>query len=130
MNNYDDIINLPRPISKKHIPMSMHNRAAQFAPFAALTGYDEVIDETGRITNSKSSLDEYEELDINNQLIFLINNKDVCATYTFFKKDEKKTGGSYVSVIGNIRKVDLDNHRIVLNDKTAIMIDDIISIKY
>lgn len=130
MSRYDDIINLPRPISKKHAPMSLHNRAAQFAPFAALTGYEEVIDETGRTTNSKTNLDEYEEIDINNQLLFLINNKDVCATYTYFKNDDRKAGGSYISVIGNVYKVDLDNHQIVLSDKTVIKIDDIISIKY
>ena len=130
MSNYDDIINLKRPISKKHKPMSLYNRAAQFAPFAALTGYDDVIDETGRLTDEMLQLDEYQKSDINNQLLYLIENKDVVATYTYFIKDKYKKGGSYITVVGNIKKVDLDNHKIILEDKTVINIDDITSIDY
>lgn len=130
MSNYDDIINLKRPISKKHKPMSLYNRAAQFAPFAALTGYDDVIDETGRLTDEMLQLDEYQKTDINNQLLYLIENKDVVATYTYFIKDKYKKGGSYITVVGNIKKVDLDNHKIVLEDKTVVNIEDIAAINY
>ena len=130
MSNYDDIINLKRPISKKHKPMSLYNRAAQFAPFAALTGYDDVIDETGRLTDEMLQLDEYQKSDINNQLLYLIENKDVVATYTYFIKDKYKKGGSYITVVGNIKKVDLDNHKIVLEDKTVVNIEDIAAINY
>ena len=130
MSNYDDIINLKRPISKKHKPMSLYNRAAQFAPFAALTGYDDVIDETGRLTDEMLQLDEYQKLDINNQLLYLIENKDVVASYTYFIKDKYKKGGSYVTVVGNIKKVDLDNHKIMLEDKTIVIIEDIVAINY
>jgi len=130
MSNYDDIINLKRPISKKHKPMSLYNRAAQFAPFAALTGYDDVIDETGRLTDEMLQLDEYQKSDINNQLLYLIENKDVVASYTYFIKDKYKKGGSYVTVVGNIKKVDLDNHKIMLEDKTIVIIEDIVAINY
>lgn len=130
MSNYDDIINLKRPISKKHKPMSLYNRAAQFAPFAALTGYDDVIDETGRLTNEMLQLDEYQKLDINNQLLYLIENKNVVASYTYFIKDKYKKGGYYITVVGNIKKVDLDNHKIVLEDKTIVNIEDIVAINY
>lgn len=130
MSNYDDIINLKRPVSKKHKPMSLYNRAAQFAPFAALTGYDDVIDETGRLTDEMLQLDEYQKSDINNQLLYLIENKDVVANYTYFAKDKYKKGGSYITVVGNIKKVDLDNHKIVLEDKTVVNIEDIVAINY
>ena len=130
MSNYDDIINLKRPISKKHKPMSLYNRAAQFAPFAALTGYDDVIDETGRLTDEMLQLDEYQKSDINNQLLYLIENKDVVASYTCFIKDKYKKGGSYITVLGNIKKLDLDNHKIVLEDKTVVNIEDIVAINY
>lgn len=129
MSNYDDIINLNRPISKKHKPMSLINRAAQFAPFAALTGYDDIITETGRTVDERIQLDEYKIIDINNQLIYLMQNKDICAKYTYFVNDKKKTGGEYISVVGNIKKYDVDNHRIILCDNTQINIDDIFDIK-
>lgn len=130
MSNYDDIINLPRPISKKHKPMSLYNRAAQFAPFAALTGYDDVITETGRQTSDRLTLDEYQASDINSQLLYLIQNKDVVANYTYYVKDKYKKGGSYITAIGTIIKVDLDNHYIYLSDKSKINIDDITNITY
>lgn len=128
MNNYDDIINLPRPLSKKHKPMSLINRAAQFAPFAALTGYEEVIDETGRTTDEHIELDEYEINDLNNILLYLIENKQVVATITYYVKDERKKGGAYVMATGSIFKNDVDNHRIILSDKTIINVEDIVKI--
>lgn len=129
MSNYDDIINLSRPISKKHKPMSLLNRAAQFAPFAALTGYDDVIDETGRLTDERIELDEYEINDINNLLLYLCENKHIIASFTYFVKDKKKKGGTYLNTLGSIEKNDIDNHRIVLNDKTVIKIEDLVKIE-
>ena len=128
-NNYDDIINLPRPISKKHKPMSIYNRAAQFAPFAALTGYDEVIDETGRLTDDRIELDEYKINDINNILLYLSENKQVIASYTYYVKDKRKKGGAYINAIGSIVKNDIDNHRIILSDKTTINTEDIVKVE-
>lgn len=129
MNNYDDIINLPRPISKKHKPMSLLNRAAQFAPFAALTGYDAVIDETGRLTDKRIELDEYEINDINNILLYLCENTDVTASYTYYVKDSRKTGGAYITALGSIVKNDIDNHRIILSDKTIINIENLVKVE-
>ena len=129
MSDYDDIINLPRPVSKKHKPMSIENRAAQFAPFAALTGYDKVIDETGRTTSKRIELDEYEISDINNILLYLCENKQIIASFTYFVKDKRKNGGSYKNAIGSIVKNDIDNHRIILNDETIIKIEDLVKIE-
>lgn len=129
MSDYDDIINLPRPISSKHKPMSIENRAAQFAPFAALTGYDKVIDETGRTTSKRIELDEYEISDINNILLYLCENKQIIASFTYFVKDARKNGGSYKNAIGSIVKSDIDNHRIILNDETIIKIEDLVKIE-
>lgn len=129
MSDYDDIINLPRPVSKKHKPMSIENRAAQFAPFAALTGYDKVIDETGRTTSKRIELDEYEISDINNILLYLCENKQIIASFTYFVKDARKNGGSYINAIGSIVKNDIDNHRIILNDETIIKIEDLVKIE-
>lgn len=128
-NNYDDIINLSRPISKKHKPMSLESRAAQFAPFAALTGYEDVIDETGRSTEDRIELDDYEINDINNILLYLVDNKQVLASYTYYVKDKRKKGGAYINAIGSIVKNDVDNHRIILSDGTIINTQDITKIE-
>ena len=128
-NNYDDIINLSRPISKKHKPMSLESRAAQFAPFAALTGYEDVIDETGRSTEDRIELDDYEINDINNILLYLVDNKQVLASYTYYVKDKRKKGGAYINTIGSIVKNDIDNHRIILSDGTTINTQDITKIE-
>ena len=128
-NNYDDIINLSRPISKKHKPMSLESRAAQFAPFAALTGYEDVIDETGRSTEDRIELDDYEINDINNILLYLVDNKQVLASYTYYVKDKRKKGGAYINAIGSIVKKDVDNHKIILSDGTIINTQDITKIE-
>lgn len=127
---YEDIIHLDRPVSKKHKPMSIENRAAQFAPFAALVGYDEVINEKGRMTDEQLILNEDQAFDINNKLLYLIENKDVVATYTYFVKDKRKKGGAYFSSVGTIKKIDYEKHQIVLNDKSIINIDDLSEIIY
>lgn len=123
MSKYDDIINAPRPISKKHKPMTRYNRAAQFASFAALVGYEDLIEETGRQVDSRISIDENKAFEINGKLIYLANNKDVEANYTIFKADDKKKGGKYINIKGSILKVDLDKNVIVLKDKQIIKID-------
>lgn len=128
MSKYDDIINLPHPVSKKHKPMSLDARAAQFAPFAALVGYDDVIIETGRQTKERIKLSEDQASHINELLIYLIENKYVTATFTYFKEDEYKQGGSYISITGNIKKADIDNQKLILEDKTIIDINSITSI--
>lgn len=127
---YDDIINLSRPISKKYRPMSMMNRAAQFSPFAALVGYDEEIKEVGRLTEDKIILNEDKINEINNKLMYLSEHKEISSNFTYFIKDAKKKGGRYETLVASIKKFDLDNHRIIFNDGEIIYIEDIVDINF
>lgn len=130
MNNYDDIINLPHHISVKHPRLSKEQRAAQFAPFAALTGYGDAIKETARITEDRIELDEEEKKKIDNKILALKNkiNDKPKVTITFFVPDIKKTGGEYVTIIGNLKKIDEYNKLLILEDKKKISIKEIIEI--
>lgn len=130
MNKYEDIINLKHHVSEKHPRMSRESRAAQFAPFAALTGYDESIKETARLTDKRIELDEGLKIILNNKLQTILQNiKDNPEiTFTYFIKDNKKQGGKYITVKGNVKKIDITNGYIILNDKTKIIIKDIINI--
>ena len=127
-NKYNDIINLPHYEPKKHKRMSIEARSAQFAPFSALTGYDDVVKETGRLTQKEISLSEEQKLNINEKLQQAIeNNYEVAITY--FVKDTKKTGGKYLEKIGNIKKYDQIKQSIIFYDKTQIQINDVIDIQ-
>lgn len=126
--NYDDIINTKYPFSKRHKKMSQYARAGQFAAFAALTGYDDVIDETGRRTDDDILLNNDQAEDINRKLVYLIDNKNIFATYMIFVKDSRKKGGKLVKKIGSVKKLDIDNRKIILNDNTTVLIDSIKSI--
>lgn len=130
MNNYDDIINLPHHVSVKHPRLSKEQRAAQFAPFVALTGYGDAIKETARITEDRIEIDEEEKKKIDNKIIELkskINDKPK-VTITFFIPDIKKSGGEYVTIIGNLRRIDEYNKLLILEDKKKIPIEEIIEI--
>ena len=130
MNNYDDIINLPHHISVKHPRLSKEQRAAQFAPFAALTGYGDAIKETARITEDRIELDEEEKKKIDNKILELKNKitEKPKVTITFFVSDIKKSGGEYVTIIGNLKKIDEYNKLLILEDKKKISIKEIIEI--
>ena len=130
MNNYDDIINLPHHISAKHPRLSKEQRAAQFAPFAALTGYGDAIKETARITEDRIELDEEEKKKIDNKILELKNKitEKPKVTITFFVPDTKKSGGEYVTIIGNLKRIDEYNKLLILEDKKKISIEDIIEI--
>ena len=129
MSNYDDIINLPRPISKKHPTLSKAQRAAQFAPFAALTGYDDAITEEGRLTSSKIELDENELERLDRALTYLTEHRSQrpSVTVTYFVPDEKKSGGAYISREGAFKAVDCDRRLIILTDGSAIPIPDVLT---
>ena len=130
IDKYEDIINLPHHVSKKHPQMSLYERSAQFAPFAALTGHEAAINETARLTNSKMELDE-EEKEILDRKLEIIREKlnlKPQVTITYFIKDLKKEGGKYIDITGIIKKIDDFEHVIILEDKTQILIDDIIDI--
>lgn len=127
---YDDIINLPHHISKKHPQMSLYARSAQFAPFAALTGYEEAVKETARETNERIDIeDELKSiLDGKLQIILEQIKKHPEISITYFIADTKKDGGEYVTVTGLVKKVDLYNQYIYLVDNTKIPINEIIDI--
>ncbi len=129
-NKYDDIINLPHHVSKKHPQMSIEARAAQFAPFAALTGHSDAIKETARLTNKRMEIDEEIKTIIDNKLQIIqeqIPSKlEVCITY--FVPDKKKNGGDYVTVSGNVKKIDRYNQTIIFADGTTIPINEIVEL--
>lgn len=131
IDNYDDIKHLTRPQYDDLHPMSMHDRAAQFSPFAALVGYDDAVAETARLTDSKVELteDEISELNANlNQLLDSLDEQPQISV-TYFVPDEKKSGGRYVEKIGVVRIYDSYAGELVFMDKSRINIQDIISIK-
>lgn len=127
---YDDIINLPYRKSTKHPHMSLEARSAQFAPYAALTGYEDVIEETSRLTSDRKEIDENIKtmLDMKLQIIYeKISTKPV-VTFTYFVPDTKKDGGTYVTVTGKVKKIDEYKQIIVLEDGREIPILDIVDI--
>ena len=127
---YDDIIGLEYKGPKRHPRMSIHERAAQFAPFAALTGYDDVIAETGRLTGSKMELDEEQRASLNAVLQTvrgrLLERPEVLLTY--FRPDSRKAGGTYLRIKGHVRNIDEASRLVVLADGPSIPIDDLFSI--
>ena len=130
MNQYEDIINLPHHVSPTRPQMPMSDRAAQFAPFAALTGYDAAIIETGRLTDERIELDEeaLTALDMKYQLLMDALDDKPEVTITYFQPDERKAGGKYITATGALKKVDDFERRITMQDGTKIPMDDVISI--
>ena len=128
---YDDIINLPHHTSTKHPRMTRTARAAQFAPFAALTGLDDEMEETARLTDKKITLDEEQKQVINRELLFIKNNpqRDIPVIITFFKSDGRKDGGAYIEKEVKIKKIDEINRKLILSDYSEIKIDDLFSVR-
>lgn len=129
MGKYNDIINLSRPISKRP-RMTLEQRSAQFAPFAALTGYDEQVRETSRLTNEKIEIDDElkSALDIKLQLIREELSIKPKITINYFVPDLKKNGGSYKIVTSNVKRIDEYKKVIVLENELEIAISEIIDI--
>ena len=128
MNNYDDIINLPYRKSTQRPRMEIINRAAQFAPFSALTGYETAVKETARQTDKKIELDEYMKEEINLKLQSLLISEDNQAEITYFVPDKRKSGGKYETKIGTVAKIKDFERTIIFSDKTEIPIEDILEI--
>ena len=128
---YDDIINLPRPVSKKRSPMSNFDRAAQFSPFAALTGYDAVIAESGRLTDTQIELDEGGKalLDEKLQIIREHLEDHPAVKLTVFCPDSRKSGGAYEEITGQVKKIDPVARILVLISGEVIPIDRIYGIE-
>ena len=131
MKKYEDIINLPH-YEPKHPRMSMYSRAAQFSPFAALTGYEEQVNETARLTDNKLFITEEmkEMFDIKLQYIKSIINEKPMIKITYFVPDNKKSGGRYLEYSGNIRRIDNIKKELIFINNKKINIDDIIDIEY
>ena len=132
MRNYDDIINLSRPQYNDLPPMSIHDRAAQFSPFAALVGYDAAVEETARLTDSRREMEEDEINELNRQLSEL--NKRLSERpmirVTYFIRDRKKEGGRYASKIGNARTIDQAENRIIFTDGESVPVKDMYSVVF
>lgn len=132
MRNYDDIINLSRPQYNDLPPMSIHDRAAQFSPFAALVGYDAAVEETARLTDSRREMEEDEINELNRQLYEL--NKRLSERprirVTYFIRDMKKEGGRYASKIGNARTIDQAENRIIFTDGESVPVKDMYSVVF
>lgn len=127
LNKYKDIINLPHPVSAKHNKMSLYDRAAQFSPFAALTGFENATSEEARLTSEQKILDENALAEINKRLLRLEENlsQKPLIAITFFKADDKKAGGSYITLNTTIKKIDHYNKLLVTDDAVSIPINNI-----
>lgn len=128
---YDDILELPRPLSRNHPPMSRENRAAQFAPFAALTGYEDAVKETARLTDKRIYPDENEKETLDRRLRlleeFLLYRPRVSIRY--FKEDARKSGGCYLTYEGVVHRLDREGVSLVFEDGTKIAFSDIVTLE-
>lgn len=126
-HKYDDIINMPHHISHKRPRMSNYDRAAQFSPFAALTGYDAAVKETERLTDQKLELTDDEKIALNEKLQIIIENIDNTpnVTLTYFEPDKRKAGGKYVTKSGKVKEIDSYIGAVVFEDRTKVDINAI-----
>lgn len=131
MGKYDDIINMQHHISKRHPQMSLEARSTQFAPFASLTGYEDAVSETGRLTTNKIDLSEDEKANLDKKLQILKEHilEEPSVFITYFIPDIFKEGGSYITVNCNLKRIDNINRVLVLSDKSTINFDDILEIE-
>lgn len=128
---YENIINKPHHVSKVHPQISLYARSAQFAPFAALTGYEDAVKETARETQEELEIDDELKsiLDAKLQMLIEIKKSNPEISITYFVKDEKKSGGKYVTITGIIKKIDLYEQIITLVDNTVIPIKNVIDLE-
>ena len=129
-HKYDDIIDLPHHQSPRRAGMPMTDRAAQFAPFAALTGYEDVIRETGRLTDSCTELTDSSLQMLNAQLCELAENPGMAVSVTWFQPDRVKSGGSYVVTSGCVKRIDTCHQILCMTDGVKIPLDAIRKLQY
>lgn len=129
-NKYEDIINMPHHVSTRHMHMSMYDRSAQFAPYAALTGYGDEVKETARLTDDWMDIDADVKayLDENLKIIASKIESRPKISVTYFIKDSKKDGGEYTNIIGNLRRIDEVNQLLILENGLEIKISSIIDL--
>ena len=131
MGKYDDIIDLPHYVSETHPPMSRADRAAQFSPFAALTGYDAAVRETARVTERRIELDEGVKAELNARLNCILEHlsEHPQVSLTYFVPDEKKSGGAYRTVTGTVRKLDSFAKTLTLTDGTVVPMEEMVHVE-
>lgn len=131
IRDYEDIIDLPHHVSQTRQPMSRINRAAQFAPFAALTGFEDCTDEAARLTSAKPELTETMQNELNDKMRILNEriSETPCITVTYFIPDAFKEGGSIAVYSGSVRRIDEFSRRIIFTDRTELELDNILSIE-
>ena len=130
MSRYDDIINLPHHVSTTRQRMSMHDRAAQFAPFSALVGYDDAVAETARLTEARPELDEQEQRAINERLAYIADHihEQPEVRIKYFVPDEHKSGGAIIEFSGKVKKISATDGILMFADGNSLLIRDIICI--
>ena len=126
-HEYDDILHLPRPVSTRHARMSMTDRGAQFSPFAALVGYEKVLEESARLTEEETFLDEGGKELLDRKLQFLAGHLGRMGQirFLYYRPDERKAGGSFLWIEGIVKKIDLYRRTVVLEDGQEFAIEDI-----
>ena len=131
MGKYDDIIDLPHHVSETHPPMSRADRAAQFSPFAALTGYDAAVRESARVTERRIELDEGVKAELNARLNCILEHlsEHPQVSLTYFVPDEKKSGGAYRTVTGTVRKLDSFAKTLTLTDGTVVPMEEMVHVE-
>ena len=128
---YEDIVDLPHHVSKKHPQPTMADRAARFAPFAAITGYEEMVLEEARVTDVRIEMDESSKAALNEKLNMILEFLDEQpeVSITYFEPDMRKAGGAYVTVTGTVKRIDEYEHLVIMTDGKKINIDDIYNLQ-
>ena len=128
---YEDIVDLPHHVSKKHPQPTMADRAARFAPFAAITGYEEMVLEEARVTDDRIEMDESSKAALNEKLNMILEfiDEQPEIKITYFEPDKRKAGGAYVTVTGTVKRIDEYEHLVIMTDGKKINIDDIYNLQ-
>ena len=128
---YEDIVDLPHHVSRKHPQPTMADRAARFAPFAAITGYEEMVLEEARVTDDRIEMDESSKAALNEKLNMILEfiDEQPEIKITYFEPDKRKGGGAYVTVIGTVKQIDEYEHLVIMTDGKKINIDEIYNLQ-
>lgn len=128
---YEDIVDLPHHVSRKHPQPTMADRAARFAPFAAITGYEEMVLEEARVTDDRIEMDESSKAALNEKLNTILEfiDEQPEVSITYFEPDKRKAGGAYVTVTGTVKRIDEYEHLVIMTDGKKINIDEIYNLQ-
>lgn len=128
---YEDIVDMPHHVSRKHPQPTMADRAARFAPFAAITGYEEMVLEEARVTDDRIEMDESSKAALNEKLNMILEfiDEQPEVSITYFEPDKRKAGGAYVTVTGTVKRIDEYEHLVIMTDGKKINIDEIYNLQ-